>query len=195
MNLYVANEHYDGYLRDGCVWKEDIDIYDKMAVQVKYAGGIQMSYSLTTYSPYEGWRVAFNGTNGRLEAWQDVPWDLGFDTTLTQAEHHTKEFDQNRTTKKADFDAIVVMKNFQKHELIKVPKAGGGHGGGDPKLHADIFGSEKVNDPLGHLAGTRDGAMSVLTGIAARNSIESGKPVRVADLTSLKPARKPIPTA
>ena len=190
MNLYAANEHYDGYLRDGCVWKEDIDIYDKMAVQVKYAGGIQMSYSLTTYSPYEGWRVAFNGTNGRLEAWQDVPWDLGFDTTISQAEHHAKEFDQKRTTKKADFDAIVVMKNFQKHELIKVPKAGGGHGGGDPKLHADIFGTEKVNDPLGHLAGTRDGAMSVLTGIAARNSIETGKPIRVADLTALKPARK-----
>jgi hypothetical protein len=31
----------------------------------------------------------------------------------------------------------------------------------------------------------RDGAMSVLVGIAARKSIESGKPVRIADLTDI----------
>jgi predicted dehydrogenase len=192
MSLYVANEQHDGYQRDGCVWKEDIDIFDKMAVQVKYAGGIQMSYSLTTYSPYEGWRIAFNGTNGRLEAWEDIPWDLGFDTAITQDEHHAKQFDANRKTKKADYDPIIVMKNFQKHELIKVPKAGGGHGGGDPILLADIFSGEKRPDPLGYIAGTRDGAMSVLTGVAARISIDTGKPIRIADLTSLKPARKAV---
>ena len=35
-----------------------------------------MSYSLTTYSPYEGYRIAFNGTKGRLEAWvqERQPW-------------------------------------------------------------------------------------------------------------------------
>ena len=33
MKLYAKNEKYDGYLRDGCVWKEDIDIFDKMAEQ------------------------------------------------------------------------------------------------------------------------------------------------------------------
>lgn len=69
LDLYVANEKYDGYLRDGCVFREDIDIYDKMAVQIKYANNVQVSYSLTTYSPYEGYRIAFNGTKGRLEAW------------------------------------------------------------------------------------------------------------------------------
>jgi hypothetical protein len=29
--------------------------------------------------------------------------------------------------------------------------------------------------------------MAILVGIAARNSIDSGKPVRIADLTNLKP--------
>ncbi|HYO21642.1 MAG TPA: Gfo/Idh/MocA family oxidoreductase, partial [Flavisolibacter sp.] len=54
-NLYVKNEHHDGYLRDGCVWREDIDIWDKMSAQIKYANGVTVNYSLTTYSPYEGW--------------------------------------------------------------------------------------------------------------------------------------------
>ncbi len=64
MDLYVDNEHHDGYLRDGCVWSEEIDIYDKMAAQIQYANGVQVSYSCTTYSPYEGYRIAFNGTRG-----------------------------------------------------------------------------------------------------------------------------------
>ena len=35
-------------------------------------------------------------------------------------------------------------------------------------------------------AETRDGAMSIFIGIAARNSIESGKPVRISDLTDIE---------
>lgn len=68
MELYVANEKYDGYLRDGCVFKKDVNIFDKMAATIKYKNGVQVAYSLTTYSPYEGYRIAFNGTKGRLEA-------------------------------------------------------------------------------------------------------------------------------
>ena len=58
VDFYVKNQSYDGYLRDGCVWREDIDIFDKMAVQIKYANKVQVSYSLTAYSPYEGYRIA-----------------------------------------------------------------------------------------------------------------------------------------
>lgn len=36
-------------------------------------------------------------------------------------------------------------------------------------------------------AGSRDGAMSALIGIAARESIENGKIIRIEDLTDLKP--------
>ena len=38
-----------------------------MAVLVRYDSGASMSYHLTAYSPWEGYRVAFNGTGGRLE--------------------------------------------------------------------------------------------------------------------------------
>src|SRR5690606_34103017 len=69
MKLYVENEEHDGYIRDGCVYREEIDIYDKMSAQIRYANKVVANYSLTTYSPFEGWRIAFNGHKGRIEAW------------------------------------------------------------------------------------------------------------------------------
>jgi predicted dehydrogenase len=161
--LYVENEQYDGYHRDGCVFREDINIYDKMAVQIRYKNKVQVSYSLTTYSPYEGYRIAFNGTKGRLEAWvkESQPW---------------KEEPQ---------DEIRLTKNFGESEIIVVPHGGGGHGGGDTRLKDKIFKDPAAADPWRQSAGSRDGAMSILVGIAARNSIESGKPVMVQDMTDI----------
>ncbi len=165
MNLYVAHEHHDGYLRDGCVWDEEIDIFDKMAAQIKYANGVVVSYSCTTYSPYEGYRIAFNGTKGRLEAWiqERQPWDS------------------------EDADEIRVTDNFGETELIRIPHAGGGHGGGDTRLKDRIFVDPSAPDPFGQAADMRQGAMAVLPGIAATRSARTGEPVRIASLTSLKP--------
>lgn len=163
MELYADNEKYDGYHRDGCVWKEDIDIFDKMAVQIKYANKVQVSYSLTAYSPYEGYRIAFNGTKGRIDAWikESQPWE------------------------EEAFDEIQVTANFGKREIIRIPNNEAGHGGGDIRLRKQVF--TPGDDPYHQSAGSRDGAMSILIGIAARNSIDTGKPITIADLTSLQP--------
>ena len=56
MKLYVEHEHHDGYIRDSCLFREEIDIYDKMSAQIKYKNNVVVNYSLTTYSPFEGWR-------------------------------------------------------------------------------------------------------------------------------------------
>jgi len=169
VDLYVKNYGYDGYLRDGCVWREDIDIFDKMAVQIKYANKVQVSYSLTAYSPYEGYRIAFNGTKGKLEAWikEKQPWE----------EDH--------------FDEIQFTTNFGKREIIRIDNSEAGHGGGDIRLRKSVFvpGGE---DPWRQAAGSRDGAMSALIGIAARNSIDTGKPIKIESLTSLKPQAKKL---
>ena len=69
--------------------------------------------------------------------------------------------------------------------LIKVPKVKSGHGGGDVRLHDKIFKDPDMADPYKHSAGTRDGAMSILIGIAARKSIEEGRIVRIEELTDL----------
>ena len=165
--LYVDHEKHDGYLRDGCVWKEDINIYDKMAATIKYMNGVHVSYSLTTYSPYEGYRIAFNGTKGRIDAW----------------------IEESNPIVKKDYDEIVVTKNFGPREFIRVPEGSSGHGGGDKLLKDKIFGGV-TEDPLHQSASVRDGAFSILIGIAARNSCETGKPVKIGDLTSLQPEVK-----
>jgi predicted dehydrogenase len=165
VDLYVENEHHDGYLRDGCLWSEEIDIYDKMAAQIQYANGVHVSYSCTTYSPYEGYRIAFNGTRGRLEAWihERQPWQM-----------------QN-------YDELRITNNFGETELIQIPHQEGGHGGGDTRMQDRIFRDPDGPDLYRQAAGVRDGSMAVLLGIAARKSVETGGPVRIADLTSLVP--------
>ncbi|MEQ8418291.1 MAG: Gfo/Idh/MocA family oxidoreductase [Imperialibacter sp.] len=190
MSLYADNEKYDGYLRDGCVWKDDINIYDKMSAQIKYANGVVVNYSLTTYSPYEGWRVAFNGMEGRLDSWEDIPWQQGKDE-VDQANRHELEMTQGKKEEAEEFDQMMVMKNFADYQQIKVPRVRAGHGGGDSRLQDRIFKDPNAADPLRHAAGSRDGAMAVLIGVAARKSIEQGnKKIRIADLTDLKPSVK-----
>lgn len=186
MDLYVANEQHDGYLRDGCVWRNEIDIFDKMAVQIKYANNVQVSYSLTTYSPFEGWQIAFNGFNGRMDSWDGIPWQRD-DQPVSQEDLHKLEMQQDDSEKPSAHNKIIMSPNFASFEVVKVPKMYGGHGGGDTKLRQRLFVAPDAPDPLGHAAGTRDGAMSILIGIAARKSIDTGKPVKIADLTDLVP--------
>jgi hypothetical protein len=140
-----------------------------MAVQIKYANKVQVSYSLTAYAPYEGYRISFNGTKGKMDAWikEKQPWD------------------------EEGFDEIQITSNFGKRELIKISNTEGGHGGGDDRMKQHIF-LPNQSDPNRQAAVLRDGAFAILTGIAARNSIDSGKPVKIGDLTSLVPGAKKL---
>lgn len=187
MALYVDNEKYDGYVRDSCLFRPEVNIYDKMSAQVKYANDVIVNYSLTTYSPFEGWRIAFNGTDGRLEAWMDIPYIKK--ENLSQSELHAAEMSQD---KKEDYksEPIIVHKLWNDFETTQVKIERGGHGGGDKRLHDKIFKSPNEKDPFDRAAGVRDGAMSILIGVAARKSIESGHPVRIAELTDLEPRAK-----
>jgi predicted dehydrogenase len=188
MDLYVANEQHDGYIRDNCLWRNEIDIYDKMAVQIKYANEVQVSYSLTTYSPYEGWRIAFNGFNGRLDSWEGIPWRK--EEKVAQAELHAREMSQSEEDQSPNYEEAVVMENFGDYKKIEIRAGKGGHGGGDKPLQDRIFVDPNIPDPLRHAAGTRDGVMSIMLGIAARKSIEEKRVVRIEELTSLKPSVK-----
>lgn len=170
MELYAENEKYDGYFRDGCVFREDIDIFDKMSVQIRYMNNVSVNYSLTTYSPYEGYRIAFNGTKGRIDAWikERQPWE------------------------EEDGDVVQLTKNFGKRKIIRVMPQAGGHGGGDPIMLDHIFKNKELPDSLKQAAGVREGAMSILIGVAARKSIDSGKPIKIESLTTLKPKVKTL---
>jgi len=126
--LYVDHEHEDGYIRDNCLFREEIDIYDKMSAQVKYANNTTLNYSLTTYSPFEGWRVAFNGTEGRIEAWLDIPYNDN--SKLSQEELHALEMDQAKSDT-MNIEPIIVHKIWKDFETVTVVAEKRGHGGGD----------------------------------------------------------------
>ena len=167
-NLYLNAEKEDGYIRDQSVFGDGISIEDTMGVLVKYESGAIMSYSLTAYSPKEGFRVVFTGTKGRmeLEVTEAVYVNGAGDKALEGA---------------AKKKSITVFPMFDAAYDVEIPELAGGHGGGDPILLNDIFGTPDP-DPLNRAASHVDGAMSILTGVAANKSIASGMPVDIKPL-------------
>ena len=166
--LYLNAEKEDGYLRDQSVFGDGISIEDTMNVLVKYENGAQMSYSLTAYSPKEGFRVVFTGTKGRMEldVTEAVYVNAAGDKALEGA---------------AKTKSITVFPMFDEPYNVEIPTLEGGHGGGDPILLNDIFGNPDP-DTLNRAASHVDGAMSILTGVAANKSIATGMPVDIKTL-------------
>jgi len=157
--LYEAPSAADGYFRDACVFRQDIDIFDTMTAAILYDNGVQVSYSLNTFMPIEGYHLAFNGRRGRLEIrqYEKQPWPM------------------------PDEDEILLARNFGPVERIRVAHGTGGHFGGDVALQRILF-EPGVPDPLNQRAGAWAGALSVACGIAATMSAKSGEPVAVKPL-------------
>src|SRR6267143_3823205 len=163
VKLYVDCESEDGYLRDGCVWREDINIYDTMSVVVKYENGVFLNYTANTYLPFEGQAISINGRTGRLDY---------------------NEFGGGGFSNKE----LRLTRSFGKSEVIQDLEARrvGGHGGADTSMHDLIFRGSQGSDPLGLRADLRAGARASLIGIAAYRSIEGGaQTIRVKDLVKL----------
>jgi len=158
--LYFDAEHVDGYYRDGCVFSDEIDIEDTMSATVRYQRGALLSYSLVAHSPYEGWRATLNGTGGRLEAQE------------FHSGHHAH--DPSNFVKVFNRKGEIVTYDIRKPEGV--------HGGGDARLLERLFSGRNDPDPLGHMANSWAGAMSILIGIAANKSIATGEPIGILDL-------------
>ncbi len=167
--LYLDAEADSGYIRDRSVFSDDISIEDTMNVLVRYKNGVQMSYSLTSYMPWEGLNIAFNGTAGRIEykvvEKSYVNGDAGKDKEGA-----------------ADYGRITVFPMFGEPYDVDVKAGNGGHGGGDPVMLDDIFLENPPYDEFHRAADFRDGVKSILTGIAANKSIASGMPVQTDSL-------------
>jgi predicted dehydrogenase len=178
-DMYLKAEAADGYVRDRSVFADGISIEDDMAVLVKYRSGATMSYHLTAYSPWEGLRVNFNGTKGRLEyEVVENSYVSGSARDINRPEIRTAAnyIGPEPTT-------ILVRPLFEKPVKVDLGEIReGGHGGGDTRLLHDVFAPVKRDDPLGHRADHIAGAMSILTGIAANKSMATGLPVDVDTL-------------
>jgi hypothetical protein len=151
-----------------CVFSAEIDIEDSMQAQIEYENGVTASYSLTAYSPCEGYRDVFNGTRGRVELVNVERPAVQPDGRLVRPPLP----EQNR---------IVVQPHFQRAYQLVMPKAEGTHGGGDKVMLRQLFCGAS-NDEYGHVADDRAGTWSAMVGIAANVSLEKRQPVELAEL-------------
>ncbi len=180
---YLDQEHYDGYFRDRCLFDASIDIEDTIQAVVKYRSGAAMTYSLHAFMPWEGYVVCFNGTQGRLEhVCQETVYFSGDGSVPGEL------MPEGTKTK--------IYPLFQAGYDVDIWKATGGHGGGDPILLEDLFDPNAAEDRYLRAADYRAGSWSILTGIAANQSIASGQPVHISDLIAGldEPAYPPMPS-
>lgn len=176
--MYLEAEGEDGYLRDQSVFGDGISIEDDMGVIVRYHSRALMTYHLNAYAPWEGFRVAFNGTRGRLE------YDVHENSYVSGSRDDTNlpEIRDDPSTTVDETASLTLRPLWGRPEQIELPEVSeGGHGGGDTRLLDDIFVGDQA-DPLGRAADHVAGAMSILTGIAANRSFATGQPVQVGDL-------------
>jgi hypothetical protein len=136
---------------------------------VNYRNGASLSYSLHAFMPWEGYTVAFNGSKGRLE-------HICMETSYTSGDGSVPGELIPQGTK------ISIHPLFQAAYDVEIDESGGGHGGADPLLMADVFSPDRHPDRYMRAADQRAGAYSILTGIAANHSIERGIPIRVESL-------------
>ncbi len=182
-SLYLEQEGHDGYLRDRCVFRPEIDIEDTMNALVTYDTGATLSYSLNAFNAWEGYTIAFNGTKGRLEH-----------SVVESVYVNGAECAQGAVAPDGVRIRLIPLRGAARD--ITPWSAEGDHGGGDRLMLEDIFTPGTVPDPLQRRADQRAGASSVLVGVAANRSIATGSAVRIEDLAGPleRPEFAPNPT-
>ena len=181
--LYLDQEHYDGYFRDQCVFRPEIDIEDTMNVMVRYDNGATLSYSLNAFNAWEGYTIAFNGTKGRLEhTIVESTYVNGTDTVQGGIA-------QNGVTTR-----IIPLRGAPR--LVEPWTGVGGHGGGDKVMLDEIFLPEVPADKYLRASSEHAGAAAILIGVAANKCFVTGQPVKIADLVAGlgKPVYAPMPS-
>ncbi len=123
--------------------------------------------------------MAFNGTKGRLEQHCHESSYVSSDGSP-----------QGKSV--SEGSKILVYPHFKSPYEIEVEQGHGDHGGGDIIMLNDIFGNA-APDPLKRNADYVQGAYSILTGIAANKSMETGKDIIISDLVKGLPEPDFIP--
>ncbi|MBE0010606.1 MULTISPECIES: Gfo/Idh/MocA family oxidoreductase [unclassified Arthrobacter] len=179
--LYLKNEHHDGYRRDQDVFTSGITIEDNLALVVDYQRGPTLSYSLNAHSPWEGYRVSVNGTEGRaeLEVVERAAVSGSSDkkNVVDPSATPVSENDQVRR----NGERLIVQRHWEPATEVTIHNGEGAHGGGDRLLLSDLFNGPG-EDPLGRPSGYIDGLSAVAVGIAGNESLATSLPVRIPEL-------------
>jgi predicted dehydrogenase len=185
--LYLEPAAHDGYRRDLSVFAPGVSIEDDLAVLVRYDSGATMTYHLTAYAPWEGYRLMVNGSRGRLEL--EV---VESDHVSPTGSRHVKGAALHgvEAAPEEGYGRLTLHPYWTKPTEVPLPpRPRTGHGGADARMAATLFGStgfDSTVDPLDRSATAVDGARALLIGVAANASMESGLPVRPADLLNVK---------
>lgn len=179
-SLYWEAEKHDGYRRDRDVFAPGITIEDNLSVMVGYGRGAVLTYSLNAHSPWEGYRVTVNGTAGRaelevVERSAVLPGPDG--RVVVDASAEADPGDDSRRSGAW----LTVQRHWQTAKAVPIPSEAGGHGGGDALMLAEVFRGAGA-DRLGRQAGHVDGVASVAVGLAANESMATGRPVCIEEL-------------
>jgi predicted dehydrogenase len=156
---------FTSYRPDMCIFDSAINIHDTIIANVKYRNGVLLNYSANFSTPYEGYRLAINGTRGRLES-----MEYGGMGGMAMPNLNPEN------TQCIDYFPI-----FEGRERINLPSGTGGHGGGDPLILEDVFLGEDPKRKYPILAKAVDGLRAISIGDAVFLSITKGG---VQDLTS-----------
>jgi hypothetical protein len=179
------------------VFAADIGIEDDMSVMVRYQSGATMTYHLvslvaprhtselmslpkTAYSPWEGYRVMFNGSQGRLElevveSEFRLPSDEGGVTHGVSALPH------------AGGARVTLQRLWEKPQDLPIVIDHSAHGGGDVRMLSKLFGplpgeTREMSDASKQGATERDGALALAVGVMANESFRTGEFVHLKDL-------------
>lgn len=179
--LYLDAEEHDGYKRDLDVFSQGITIEDNLALVVDYASGATMSYSLNAHSPWEGYRVAVNGTLGRVELEVVERGAVLAGEGLHPHIDPSLSGSDGTTSLRPEGERLIVQRHWEEAYEVSIDGGDGGHGGGDELLLSDVF-EGPGEDPLARPADWTDGIRSIAVGIAGNRSLETGLPVKVSEL-------------
>ena len=177
--LYLDSEAYDGYQRDQDVFGPGVTTEDNLAVIVDYARGATLSYSLNAHSPWEGYRVAVNGDEGRAEL--DV---VERAAVLTDAEGRyvvDPSAAAVESSTRTGGERLTLQRHWEVAQDVKIEEGAGAHGGGDALLLADIFRGAG-EDWLERSADWVDGVRAIAVGMAGNESLRTGQSVKITDL-------------
>jgi predicted dehydrogenase len=147
------------------IYDDDITIEDTYSAVVRYRGGPSMSYSLNLSTPWEGYVLAINGTEGRIET-----------TSFTAPSRVPFPVPEGQR--------ITYLPLFGEPETIEVKPLTGSHDGSDGLLTNDLFrrSCRAEPDPLRIRATSTEGAYAVAIGEAMWRSVESGAPISISSL-------------
>jgi predicted dehydrogenase len=176
--LYLDNESYDGYHRDQDVFGPGVTTEDNLAVIVDYDRGATLSYALNAHAPWEGYRVAVNGDEGRAElevveraaVLVDAEGNVVIDPSAVP-----------ESSLRTGGERLTLQRHWEPATEVKIEGGAGAHGGGDALLLADIFrgpGDDWLERPADWL----DGIRAIAVGMAGNESLDTCLPVKISDL-------------